>query len=153
MMLAVIGCAVIIAAYALPSLTRSGKAKLPQIVGNLRQIDLAKQMWASDHAATNGAAVSEQDLAEYLRPRPGFTRLVASVDGEVYRPNTFGTPPEARLERPFGTRFPTGTLVRWSTNAGCEILLPNQQGGANGWQPLYSGTNQVSPAAAARRSP
>jgi len=137
----------------LPPLGGSKKAKLPQIIGNLKQIDLAKGIWASDHAATNGVAVSESNLVGYLRPRPGSTGLVASVDGEVYAPNVIGAPPEARLERPIGPRFPNGTLVRWSTNAGCEIRLPNQQGGANGWQPLYSGTNRISPSAVPRRSP
>ena len=144
---------VFIIANLLPSLGGGGKPKLPQIIGNLRQIYLAKEMWAADHAATNGAAVSEPDLVQYLRPRPGSTGLVASVDGEFYRPNAIGTPPEARLERPFGTRFPSGTLVRWSTNAGCEILLPNPQGGANGWQPLSSLSKRTSGAAAPRRSP
>jgi len=137
----------------LPSLPVSTRAKLPQISSNLQRIDLAKQMWASDYAATNGATVPEQDLVEYLRPRPGSTGLVEAVDSEVYRRNAVGTPPEARLERAFGSRFPKGTLVRWRTNVGCEILLPNGHGGTNDWQPLYSRTNRISPTAAPRRSP
>lgn len=151
-MLVVIGCAAIIIAYALPSLTRGGKAKLPQVIGNLKQIDLAKQMWASDHAATNGAVVTEQELTQYLRV-PGRTGLVAIVDSETYRANVIGTPPEAQLRRSFGPRFPEGTRVRWRTNAGTEILWPNPQGGANGWQPLYRGTNRTPAEAAPRRSP
>jgi hypothetical protein len=142
-----------IVAKLLPDVGGSKRAKLPQVIGNLRQIDLAKQMWAADHAATNGASVSERDLAEYLRLPPGSTGLVTSVDWEVYRPNGVGRPPEAQLEKPFGSRFPKGTLVRWSTNTGCEILLPNPQGGATGWQPLYSATNRTPAAAAPRRSP
>jgi hypothetical protein len=144
---------VFIIPYLLPTLGGSGKAKLPQIIGNLRQIYLAKELWASDHAATNGAAVSEPDLVQYLRPRPGSTGLVASVDGEVYRPNAIGTPPEAKIERAFGSRFPKGTIIRWATNAGCEILVPNPQGRANGWQPLSSLANRTPEPAAPRRSP
>ena len=153
MMLVVIGCAAVIVAYVLPSLSGSRRAKLPEIIGNLKQIDLAKQMWASDHLATNGTVVSERELLGYLRPPPGSAGLVRPVDSEVYEPNAVGIPPEAKLERAFGSRFPKGTLVRWSTNAGCEILLPNPQGGANGWQPLYSATNRTPAAAGARRSP
>lgn len=147
-------CLLLVWFFVLPRLAGSNKAKVPQVVGNLKQIDLAKQFWASDHAATNGAAVTEQDLMGYLRV-PGSTGLLASVDSEIYRLNAVGTPPEAQLQRAFGSRFPKGTLIRWTTNAGCEILLPNNpvQGGANGWQPLYSLTNRMPAAAAPRRSP
>jgi hypothetical protein len=138
--------------FVLPKLAGSSKAKVPQVVGNLKQVDLAKQAWAWDHAATNGAAVTEQDLMGYLRVT-GSTGLVTSVDSEIYTLNAIGTPPEAQLQRPFGSRFPRGTLIRWTTNAGCEILLPNQQGGASGWQPLYSLTNRMPERAAPRRSP
>jgi hypothetical protein len=138
--------------FVLPRLAGSTRAKVPQVVGNLQQIDLAKQIWAKDHAATNGAAVTEQDLAGYLGG-PGRTGLVAFVDSEVYRLNAIGTPPEAQLQRAIGTLLPRGTLVRWTTNAGCEILLPNLQGGANGWQPLYSVRGRTPAAAAPRRSP
>lgn len=151
-LLIVFGLFFIIASL-LPSFGGSRKAKLPQVLNNLRQIEIVKEIWASEHAASNGAAVSDSELAAYLNPRQGSTGLVASVAGEVYRANAIGTPAEARLERPIGTRFPMGTLVRWSTNVGCEILLPNQQSGANGWQPLYSGTNRISRAAGSRRSP
>jgi hypothetical protein len=130
----------------------STKAKVPQVVGNLRQIDLAKRIWAEEHAATNGAAVTEQDLTDYLKV-PGRTGLVATVDSETYRLNAIGTPPEAQLQRDFSARFPKGTCIRWTSNAGCEILLPNPQGGANGWQPLYSVTVRTSEGAAPRRSP
>ncbi len=150
--LVVVLALVLLAYIALPSLAGSTKAKLPQIISNLRQLDLSKEMWASDHSATAGALVSEQDLAKYLGPRVSSTGLVVSVDSETYSLNPIGTPPEARLEKSIG-RFPKGMLMRWSTNGGCEILLPNPQGGANGWQPLHSGTNRTSAAAATRRSP
>ena len=133
-------CLMLVWFSVLPPLAGSSKAKVPQVVGNLRQIDLAKQTWALEHAATNGATVTEQDLLSYLRV-PGRTGLVGAVDSEIYRLNAIGTPPEAQLQKAFGSRFPKGTLVRWTTNAGCEILLPNPQGGANGWQSLYSMTN------------
>ena len=138
----------------LPStLSRSVKPKLPQIIRNLREIELAKQLSTSDYSATNGVTLSELEIVRYLERRPGQTGLVASVDSEVYKPNPIGAPAEARLERGLGSRFPKGTVIRWTTNAGCEILLPNPQDGANGWQPLRSETNRTSAAAASRRSP
>ena len=145
-------CLMLVWFFVLPRLAGSNGAKVPQVVGNLRQIDLAKQAWALDHAATNGATVTEQDLLSYLRV-PGRTGLVGAVDSEIYRLNAIGTPPEAQLRKALGSKFPKGTLVRWTTNAGCEILLPNPQGGANGWRPSYSMTNRMPETAAPRRSP
>jgi hypothetical protein len=138
----------------LPMLGGSRRGKLPRIVMNLARIGAAKEMWASDRAATNGAAVSNQDLIPFLGEGPGSTGWIASVDSEVYRVNPVGVPPETRLESAYGGgSLPKGTRLRWSKNAGCEKLLPNQQGGANGWQPLYSWTNRAAPEAATRRSP
>ena len=145
-------CFLMVWYFVLPMLAGSSRAKVPQVVGNLRQIDLAKQMWAVDHAATNGVPVTEQDLSGYLRV-PGRTGLVAAIDSEVYRLNAIGTPPEAQLHRAFSSRFPEGTLIRWTTNAGCEILVPNPQGGGNGWQPLSSLARRTPEATAPRRSP
>lgn len=139
-------CGFVVWMWLPPTHPGSGKPVLPLITRNLREIEHAKEKWASEHGASNGAAVSQQDLAPYLTPRP-------SVAGEVYRHNVVGSPAEARLERPLGTRFPTGTVVRWSANAGCEIRLPNEQGRANGWQPLSSVTNAIPSAAATPPSP
>ena len=110
-------------------------------------------MWASDHGASNGAAVSQQDLLQYLGSRHDPPGLVASIAGEVYNLAVIGGPAEARLEAPLGTRFPSGTRVRWRTSAGCEILLPNEQGGASRWQPLSSATNAIPSATDTGRSP
>lgn len=126
----------VVANLLLPQISGSRKAKLPSIIANLKLIDVAKEMWASDHKATNGTPLSEQDLLEYVRPPVDSTGLVRSVDSEVYTHNPIGTPSQAKLENPIGTRFPKGTLIRCSTNRGPEILLPNTDGKANGWQPL-----------------
>ena len=115
----------------------SHRPKLLRVAGNLMRIDIAKKMWASDHAATNGTVVTEADLMQYLKVA-GRTGLVTTIDSEVYRVNAIGTPPEAQLQKPLEARFPKGTLVRWDTNAGPQILLPNPQGGTNVWQPPYS---------------
>ena len=72
----------------LPTLTGSRRAGLLAIVSNLRQVDIAKQMWASEHSATNGAQVTDEDLARYLGPHKGSTGLVASAFSEAYRPST-----------------------------------------------------------------
>ncbi len=138
----------------LQSLTWSRKAKLAEITSNLEEINFAKAMWAADHSATTGVLASEQDLAKYLAPgRPtNFTGLVVSADSETYRANPIGIPPEAQLEKRMG-RFPKGMVIRWSSDRGCEVLWPNPQGRANGWQPVYASTNPSSVPAAPRRSP
>ena len=131
------GLAALLASVLLPGGSR--KPRVLRIVANLQRIDAAKQMWASGHAATNGAVVSNQDLLPYLSGGLGSTQWIASVDSEVYRVNPIGSPPETRLERTYGGGgFPKGTRLRWNQNVGCEKLLPNPQSGANGWQPLYS---------------
>ncbi len=71
---------------------------MPLVINNLKQIEIAKPLWAADRAATNEVTVLESDLMEYLLSHPGSTGLVDSVDGEVYRPNAIGTPAETQLE-------------------------------------------------------
>jgi hypothetical protein len=148
----IVALGLILFAWMSPYYAGSTKAKLPQITSNLKQIGLAKELWASDHGATAGVQVSEQDLATYLRPPKGATGLVMSVLSETYRLNPIGTPPEAQLEKAIG-KFPKGMVMRWSTNKGCEIRLPNPQSGTNGWHSLYPGRPRTPRAAAPRGSP
>ena len=146
-------CLLFVWYFVLPLLAGSRRAIVPQVLANLRRIDAAKEMWAADHAATNGAIVTERDLVDYLRPRPNSTALMRPVSSELYRLNALGVPPEAQLQEALGARFPKGPLFRFSRSAGYEVRLPNPQGGANGWQPFSSSANRALPAAAPRRSP
>jgi hypothetical protein len=125
----VVGIAVL-AALLLPATVHSGPSTVGKIYSRLRQIELAKQMWAEDHGATGSARVTEQDLAPYLRRPSGSTGLVDSVVGEQYRINAVGVEPEATLTRQLGKgahAFPKGTVIRLRANAPLryDIVLPN----------------------------
>jgi hypothetical protein len=109
--------------FVLPRLAGKGKSKVLHVVSNLRQIAVAKEMWALDRAATNGTIVTEMDLARYFRVS-GRTGLVSAIDGEAYSLNVIGVPPEAQLQRDWGSRFPKGTLIQWTTNGRYHRVLP-----------------------------
>jgi hypothetical protein len=110
------------ASIVLPTLVGGGPAKVPMIVNNLKQIDLAKEIWASDHKITNAVQVTNKDLAAYLRPVDG-SNLVRPVDDERYVINPVGAPPEALLTRQLG-KLPKGTIIRLGSN-GVQKILPN----------------------------
>jgi hypothetical protein len=137
----------------LPMLTGGGPTKTMRIVNNLRQIETVKQMWASDHGLTGAVQISEQDLASYF---PGYSSngLVRPVIGERYIIHRLGVGPEAQITRTYG-RLPAGTVIRLrpESNRLYRVFLPNQQGGADGRQPIRSESNRISEAAASRRSP
>jgi len=121
--LAVIALGCLVANIVLPMRTGGGPrhiAKLALIVNNLHQIDLAKQIWASDHKTTNTVQLTKQDLAPYFG---GSNDFVKPVDDERYMINPVGSPPVAILTRQFGT-LPKGTIFRRGSN-GLETILPN----------------------------
>jgi hypothetical protein len=122
------------------------------ITDNLRQIQGAKEQWAYEHHETNDIAMARQKLEGMFGAR-GYDAFVRPVAHERYTINTLWKPAEAELTRKVDGYYPRGTLVRLGTNARVEIILPNQQGRANGRQPLSSDTNRTSAAAASRRSP
>ena len=152
LLLATFGLACL-AALMLPALTGGGPSKTIRIVNNLRQIELMKQMWASDHAVTGSVRFTEHDLAPYAY---GYSSngLARPVIGERYIIHGLGVGPEAQLTQPYG-KLPAGTVIRLrpESNRLFRVFLPNQQGGANGRQPIQSETNRTSAAAASRRSP
>ena len=141
------------AALLLPALVGGGPSKTMRIVNNLKQIELMKAMWAADHGVTGSVRITEHDLAPYAYgySSNGLARLVA---GEHYIIHRLGVGPEAQLTRPYG-KLPAGTVIRLrpESNRLFRVVLPNEQGGANGRQPLRSETNRTSAAAASRRSP
>lgn len=152
LLLAICGLACL-AALLLPALAGGGPSKTSRIVNNLRQIELMKQMWASDHGATGSVRITEQDLAPYAY---GYSSngLARPVFGERYIIHRLGVGPEAQLTQTYG-KLPAGTVVRlWpESNRLFRIYLPNQQGGVDGRQPIESETNRTSAAAGSRHSP
>lgn len=94
----------------LPALGGSRKSNVMSIVSNLRQIEMMKEIWASDHGLTNPVRVSEADLAPYAH---GYLSngLVRPVMGERYSIHRLGIGPEAQLTRP-SRSLPTGTVIR-----------------------------------------
>jgi len=144
---------VCLAALMLPALTGGGPSEAMRIVSRLRQIELMKQLWASDHGATGSVRITEKDLIPYA---PGYSSngLVRPVAGERYIVHRLGVGPEAQLTQPYG-KWPAGTVIRLrpESNRLFRIFLPNEQSRANGRQPIQPETNRAPAAAASRRSP
>jgi len=129
-------------AVCIPNFVHSGPSTMNGIVHNLRQIQGAKEQWAFENHETNDIVVTRTMLDGMFGPR-GYDAFVRPVARERYTINTLWKPAEAALTREVDGRYPRGTLVRLGTNAHEEIILPNQQGGANS-----SKTNRTSGAAA-----
>ena len=146
-------CLLFVWYFVLPALTRSRKSKVVSVVSNLRQIELMKEMWASDHGVTGSVRVSEQDLAPYAY---GYSSngLARPVIGERYIIHRLGVGPEAQLTQAY-KKLPAGTVIRLrpESNRLYRIFLPKPQVGGNGKQSVGSDTNPMSAAAASRRSP
>src|SRR5678815_4886774 len=56
-----------LAALVIPSHARKGRSVMVTVVNNLRQIEIAKQIWAKEHGLTGSVSISQHDLAPYLR--------------------------------------------------------------------------------------
>jgi hypothetical protein len=136
-----------------PMLVGGGPAKTMSIVNNLRQIELMKQQWALDHGVTGSVRIAEHDLAPYAY---GYSSngIARPVTGERYIIHRSGLGPEAQLTQAYG-KLPAGTVIRLrpDTNRLFRIFLPNEQGGANGRQPIRPETNRTPEAAASSHSP
>jgi hypothetical protein len=135
-----------------PNFVHSGPGTMSGIINNLRQIQGAKEQWAFENHETNDVVVT-REMLDGIFGRGGYDAFVRPVAHERYTINTLWKPAEAELTKKVGGHYPRGTVVRLGTNAHEEIILPNQQGGANGRQPFSSETNQTSAPAASRRSP
>ncbi len=121
---AVLMLTAVLAVMLLPALSRAkAKAVSVSVRGNLKQVEIAKEMWASDNAKSAGDAVTLDDLKPYL----GEDRL-RSIAGEKYVPGRVGDPAVAEVDaahakKSFG-RLPNGQppgdgrekLVRLSEN-------------------------------------
>jgi hypothetical protein len=85
------------AAIAIPNFIKGREtARYNRIVDNLRRLDIAKRMWATDKGKPEGASVSMDDLASYLQ------KEIEPVAGEEYILHPVGTPATARLAQSLG---------------------------------------------------
>lgn len=118
---------VVVVAMLLPSHARKGRSVMVQIGNNLRQIEVAKEIWSKEHGATGLVSVTERDLAPYLAGRRGRAGFVSAIVGERYFIRNLGARAEAQLTHDLN-RFAKGTIIRLSaTNSlRLEILTPNQ---------------------------
>ncbi len=134
-LIAIIG---LLVAIATPNFVHGGSTRLNAIINNLRQIDAAKQQWASDRGLTNATqlnrVVTERDLAPYLLP--AYTQHEAfgnPVLGELYLIRDLNQPPEAVLtkkltERHVDSSLPRGTIIRLDQELqsdGYELISPD----------------------------
>lgn len=92
---------------------RSGPSCIVRIIGNLRQLDGAKQQWALDHQ-TGAVEVTRGEIAGYLR-HTGCPGWVQPVAGERYVLNSLTDFPEAVLTHSLEGK-PEGTRLRLSLN-------------------------------------
>jgi prepilin-type N-terminal cleavage/methylation domain-containing protein len=81
-------------------------ANLNRIYANLRVIEDAKELWATETRMGSGANPADTQLAPYFK---GNT-LPPSIIGEVYNPNPVGEPASATLSSPLGG-FPAGSAI------------------------------------------
>lgn len=95
----------------LPGLAGGGPSTRGKILSNLKQIDVLKQLWASDHSLTNTVEMSEQDLASYLPQGHRLNEIIKPIIGELYRINPLGVSPEAILTQRLG-KYPAGASIR-----------------------------------------
>jgi len=87
-----------LAAMLLPSLSKAkSKAQSVSVINNLRQIDLAKQQWASDNQKSTSDIATLDDLKPYMGRGTGS--VVPSVGGETYIPGRVGEPAMAEIDR------------------------------------------------------
>jgi len=93
-----------------PHPSGSGRAIAPRIFANLKQIEIAKIMWAAGHNATGAVQMAEQDLTPYLHVvSPPGSNLVRNIICERYYLNPVGILPEAQLTQNFKI-WPKGTI-------------------------------------------
>lgn len=111
--LAIAACFAILAALLLPSLSKSKSlSSQVAILSNLRQLDLAKHMWAEDNGKPASATPTMRDLQPYLgRGRAGELPKVAD---ETYNLGAVSQAPVAQLKDKLITmrgdnRYPTAT--------------------------------------------
>ncbi|MEY4385387.1 MAG: hypothetical protein RLY20_670 [Verrucomicrobiota bacterium] len=94
-LLVVIAIIGILSSMLLPALSKAkSKAQSVAVSSNLRQLDLAKQMWAEDNNKSVGAQPTMEDLKPYLGGRQGLP----SVRNETYSPGKVGEPVTAELD-------------------------------------------------------
>jgi len=109
--------------FVLPNLGGSHRAMAPRIFSNLKQIEIAKQMWAEDHSVTGAVQITKQDLDPYLRrPSSQYSNFVSPIIYEHYIISPLGISPEAVLTQSWKA-WPSGTVFRLNP---MKMIPPNQ---------------------------
>src|SRR5262245_42697119 len=83
------------------------RAQLNSIVGNLRQVENAKDEWALINKKGTGATPGPTDIQPFLK---NDTFPPASVVGETYNINAVGIPSDAITPVKLGTYLANGTI-------------------------------------------
>lgn len=119
--------AILLLCLLLPALSGSHRSRVVVVINNLRNIEIAKEMWAHDHSATGGVKVSAQDLAPYLKPLFFSNLLARPVMSERYIIHPVGVPAQAQLIR-LARGFPAGTIIcsHPTGNPPSRIVRPKQ---------------------------
>lgn len=120
LLVVIAGIAFLMCLVCTPHFIRSGPSKITGIISNLRQIDAAKQQWASEHEQRGNALPTKEDIAPYFLPH--LNGWVKPVAGELYRIKSLCESPEAQLTHALEGK-PKDTLFRLGTNDD-EIILP-----------------------------
>jgi prepilin-type N-terminal cleavage/methylation domain-containing protein len=82
----------LLAAIAIPSFVRARQtSQRNTCINNLRQIDGAKDQWAIESGAADGAAVAEGDVLPYIK---GTAMPTCPVGDAAYTINNVGTDPQ-----------------------------------------------------------
>jgi hypothetical protein len=141
----------LLAAIAIPNHIGGGPGKLSSVINLLREIDAAKEYWATQQGATNGAPslreITEQDIAAVVVRGDGqdhFDRFgfgfdkngnIHGAEGVMFVINPLGKSPEARFTAnfklskdawPWGPKIPKGTVMRFGRDE-VEFILPGQE--------------------------
>jgi Mg-chelatase subunit ChlD/type II secretory pathway pseudopilin PulG len=94
-LLVVVAIIGILASLSLPSLSKAkSKSQRITVLNNMRQLELAKQMWADENQKPAGAAPTMEDLRPYWGGKDG----PRSVGGEHYVPGKVGEPAMAVVD-------------------------------------------------------
>ena len=138
--------ALLLYAISIPNNIGGGPTRLSEIITTLRQIEAAKDQWASEHHIKNPAqatnSITEKDLSLYFESdRDHFGKYGSGFDsngyphsafGEKYIINPLGVPAEVLLTRKLKNAnrnhdsLPKGTIIRLGAT-GEEIILPGQK--------------------------
>lgn len=129
-LLVVMAMVAILGAMMLPALSKAKhKAKSVAVLSNLRQIDAAKQQWASENNKSADDVVTAEDLKPYLGRGDGD--LPAPVAGEKYVLGKVGEPVSAELDAAQAKRFGRVPAASAAPGANSTTVILSSDGRLN----------------------